>query len=114
MKIKNLTSIVLVLLVVASSSLIAQQSFKYTTKIPDEILTLDKVKTSIGELSFIDGVPSRDTTDKVCDFMDTSRAADAFLKGMPAASLAALIEGAHSLGAVKHNQVMIFDELINA
>ena len=114
MKIKNLTSIALILLGVSSSSATAQQSFKYTTKIPAGILTPDKVETSIGELNFTDGVPSRETVDKVYDFMDTSRAADAFLKGMPAASLAALIEGAHSLGAVKHNQVMIFDGLMNA
>ena len=46
--------------------------------------------------------------------MDTARAADAFLKGMPAASVAALIEGAHSIGAVEVNQVMLFDQLMDA
>ena len=90
------------------------EEFKYTTPIPEGIITPDKVETSIGTLDFTDGVPSRGTADKVYDFMDTSRAADAFLKGMPAASVAALIEGAHSLGAVEVNQVMIFDGLMNA
>jgi hypothetical protein len=92
----------------------AAETFKYTTKIPEGIVTPDKVKTSIGTLKFTDGVPSRETADKAYDFMDTARAADAFLKGMPAASVSALIEGAHSLGAVEVNQVMIFDGLMNA
>jgi len=90
------------------------EDFKYTTEIPKGILTPDKVETSIGTLNFTDGVPSRETADKVYDFMDTARAADAFLKGMPAASISALIEGAHSLGAVEVNQVMLFDKLMNA
>jgi hypothetical protein len=42
------------------------------------------------------------------------RGVDAFLKGMPAASVHMLIEGAHSLGAVAVNQVMIFDEPMDA
>jgi hypothetical protein len=92
----------------------AAEKFKYTTSIPEGILTPDKVETSIGTLDFTDGVPSRKTADKVYDFMDTARAADAFLKGMPGASVAALIEGAHSLGAVEVNQVMLFDGLMNA
>ncbi|MGI9239289.1 MAG: hypothetical protein ACR2RV_00725, partial [Verrucomicrobiales bacterium] len=92
----------------------AQEKFKYTTEIPDGITTPDKVETSIGELDFTDGVPSRETADKVYDFMDTSRAADAFLKGMPAASLAALVEGAHSQGAVEAHQVVLFDKLMDS
>lgn len=92
----------------------AQEKFKYTTDIPKGITTPDKIETSIGELNFTDGVPSRETADKVYDFMDTSRAADAYLKGMPAASLAALLEGAHSVGAVKAHQVSIFDGLMDS
>jgi len=88
--------------------------FQYTTAIPDGILTPDTVETSIGTLTFTDGVPSRETAEKAYDFMDTARAADAFLKGMPAASVAALIEGAHSLGAVEVHQVLLFDGLMNA
>ncbi|MEP4484796.1 MAG: DUF1254 domain-containing protein [Halioglobus sp.] len=90
------------------------ESFKYTTEIPDGITTPDKVETSIGTLNFTDGVPSRETADKVYDFMDTARAADAFLKGMPAASVGALIDGAHSIGAVEAHQVMLFESLMNA
>lgn len=90
------------------------ETFEYTTEIPEGILTPDKVETSIGTLEFTDGVPSRVTAVKAYDFMDTARAADAFLKGMPAASVAALIEGGHELGAVEVNQVLLFDGLMNA
>ena len=93
---------------------VCAEEFKLTTPIPEGITTPDKVETSIGTLDFTDGVPSRETADKVYDFMDTSRAAEAFLQGMPGASVAALIEGAHSLGAVEAHQVMLFDKLMNA
>ena len=91
----------------------AAETFEYTTPIPDGIATPDTIETSLGTLNFTDGVPSRETADKVYDFMDTARAADAFLKGMPAASVAALIEGAHSLGAVEAHQVVLFDGLMD-
>jgi len=109
---KQIVTITMVAVLCAGS--VCGEEFKYTTEIPEGILTPDKVETSIGRLDFTDGVPSRETAEKVYDVMDTSRAADAFLKGMPAASVAALIEGAHSLGAVEVNQVMIFDGLMNA
>ncbi|MEP4076311.1 DUF1254 domain-containing protein [Haloferula sp.] len=114
MKTQATHSICLLALSALCTTASAQEKFKYTTEIPEGITTPDKVETSIGELDFTDGVPSRETADKVYDFMDTSRAADAFLKGMPAASVAALIEGAHSLGAVEVNQAVIWDGLLDA
>ncbi len=92
----------------------AAEKFKYSTPIPEGIMTPDKVDTSIGRLDFTDGVPSRQTAEKVYDFMDTARAADTFLKGMPAVSLAKLLEGSHSVGAVEAHQVVIFDKLMDS
>jgi hypothetical protein len=86
----------------------------YNTHIPEEIMTPYNVETSIGTLNFFDGVPSKETADRVYDYLDTMRAADTFMKGMPGASLKALIDGAHSLGAVEVNEVMIFDKLMDA
>ena len=80
----------------------------------DSISTPDRVETSIGTLQFLDGAPMPETVDKVYDYLDTSRATDAFMKGMPGASLKALIDGAHSLGAVEANEVAIFDKLMDA
>ena len=65
----------------------------------DSISTPDQVETSIGTLKFLDGAPSLETAEKVYDYLDTMRGVDAFLKGMPGASLQALIHGNHELGS---------------
>ena len=80
----------------------------------DSITTPDKVETSIGTLEFFDGAPLPATAEKAYDYLDTMRAVDTFLKGMPGASLKGLIDGAHSLGAVEANEVMIFDKLMDS
>ena len=80
----------------------------------DSISTPNEVETSIGTLKFLDGAPLPETSEKVYDYLDTARAADAFLKGMPGASVSGLIEGAHSIGAVEANEVMIFDKLMGS
>jgi len=80
----------------------------------DSISTPNEVDTSIGPLKFLDGAPLPETAEKVYDYLDTTRAMDTFLKGMPGASLKALIDGAHSIGAVEANEVMIFDKLMGA
>ena len=51
---------------------------------------------------------------RVYDYLDTMRGVDVFLKGMPGASLQGLIKGAHEVGAVKYNQVLVFDKLMDA
>ena len=80
----------------------------------DSISTPNEVDTSIGILKFLDGAPLPETAAKVYDYLDTSRAMDAFLKGQPACSVKALIDGAHSLGAVEAHEVMIFDKLMDS
>ena len=80
----------------------------------DSISTPDQVETSIGTLEFLDGAPLPETADKVYDYLDTMRGVDAFLKGMPGASLQGLIKGAHEVGAVKYNQVLIADKLMDS
>jgi hypothetical protein len=42
------------------------------------------------------------------------RGVDAFLKGMPGASVQALIKGNHKLGAIQAHQVMIMDKLMDS
>jgi len=81
---------------------------------PESIHTPNKVKTSIGTLKFIDGAPLPKTAEKVYDYLDTMRGVDAFLKGMPGASVQALMDGPKSVGANKSNQVLIFDRLMDS
>ena len=87
-------------------------SAEISKEVLDSISTPDQVNTSIGTLNFLDGAPTHETAEKVYDYLDTARAMDTFLKGMPGASVNALIDGAHALGAVEANEVMLFDKLM--
>ena len=80
----------------------------------DSISTPNQVETSIGTLKFLDGAPYPETAERVYDYLDTMRGVDAFLKGMPGASLQALIHGNHDLGAVERHQVVITDKLMDS
>lgn len=81
---------------------------------PEGLLTPDLVETSIGDLDFFDGVPSTETADKVYDYLDRMRGVDAFMKGMPAASHYALVEGPRSIGVDATNKVLIFENFMDS
>ena len=89
-------------------------SYSQTTDIPEGITTPDHVETSIGTLDFFDGVPSKNTAENVYDYLDRMRGVDAFLKGMPGASIRGLIMSPEQLGATKSNQVLITDKLMDS
>jgi hypothetical protein len=73
---------------------------RYKADVPQSLITPDKVQTEmLGELDFTDGMPSDETVRKTIDFLDTSRAAEAFLTGMPATSIYAMLEGMKQAGA---------------
>jgi hypothetical protein len=95
-----------------TAGLISGSAFAQVSKeVLDSISTPNKVETSIGTLKFLDGAPYPETAKKAYDYIDTMRGVDAFLKGIPAASLHGLITGIRSIGAVECNQVMIMDKL---
>jgi hypothetical protein len=103
------------ILVAIATVLIAGSAFAdVSKKVLDSISTADKVETSIGTLEFFDSAPYPETVKKVYDYLDTMRGVDTFLKGMPGASLDALIKGNHKLGAVQAHQVLIFDKLMDS
>ncbi|MDH4338451.1 MAG: DUF1254 domain-containing protein [Candidatus Krumholzibacteria bacterium] len=87
---------------------------KMTTDIPESITTPDRVETRIGTLEFFDGIPTKETSNLVYDYLDFSRAMETFLNGIPAASIEALRLGAASLGQKNSNQVLYFDELMDS
>ncbi|MEN8692111.1 MAG: DUF1254 domain-containing protein, partial [Desulfobacterales bacterium] len=109
---RNCLNIALTVVAVYSMSLPANGEVSRETLA--SISTPDKVKTSIGTLKFRDGAPLPETADKVYNYLDTTRAMDTFLKGQPACSVVALIKGAHSLGAVEANEIIIFDKLMDS
>ena len=70
-----------------------QSSPKYSANVPPDITTPDTVETRIGTLKFFDGLPDPQTVQKVYDNLDFVRGVEAFLSGIPAASVYALCEG---------------------
>jgi hypothetical protein len=87
---------------------------KVSKEVLDSISTPGQVEASIGTLRFLDGAPYPETAERVYDYLDTMRGVDAFLKGMPGASLQGLIKGARSQGAVECHQVLFFDKLMDS
>lgn len=87
---------------------------KYSAKVPASVQTPDKVHTEfLGDLEFFDGMPSKATVTKAYNFLDLSRGSEAFLNGIPAASVYALLEGMKEAG-LKPCDLGIFEELMDA
>ncbi len=86
---------------------------KMTTRIPPEIVTPDRVETRFGTLEFFDGIPTAATAAKVYDQLDFARGIEAFLNGIPAASMVAIREGMRCVGAVD-GTIGIFQDLMDS
>jgi len=109
----------LVFCAVAAAILSANTSFAqatpgYNNKIPESIMTPDKVKTRIGTLEFFDGIPTKKTSTLLHDNLAFMRGVETFLNGIPATSLEGLRLGMESLGAKNSNQAVIFDQLMDS
>jgi hypothetical protein len=108
------SSITSALLLLSAFAAVSAQEPKYKANVPASVTTPDKVQTELlGDLEFFDGMPSKDTVKKAYDFLDTSRGAEAFLNGIPAASVYALLEGIKDAG-VNVGDLGIFEELMDA
>ena len=87
---------------------------KYAADVPKFLLTPDKVETEfLGTLEFFDGMPNEATVKKAYDFLDLSRGVEAFLNGIPAASIYAMLEGLKKEG-LKPGDLGIFESLLDA
>lgn len=111
----NIFSVYVVALLLGVTQLQAQESKpKYSADVPEFLLTPDKVETKfLGDLDFFDGMPSEATVNKAYDFLDLSRGVEAFLSGMPAASLYAMLEGLKQAG-LKPGDLGITEDLLDA
>ena len=76
-----------------SASAQQQPEPKYKAKVPPSITTPDTVQTRIGTLKFQDGLPDKESVEKVYDNLDFIRGVDAFLLGIPAANVQGLRRG---------------------
>jgi hypothetical protein len=72
------------------------------------------VQTRIGTLKFFDGLPDPETVQKVYDNLDFNRGVEAFLSGIPAASLYAACEGLSEAGVKRNSGIGIFQDLMDA
>ncbi len=86
----------------------------YNNRIPEKIMTPDKVETRIGTLEFFDGIPTKETAALVYDNLDFLRGVEAFLNGVPAASVEGLRRGMAELGATECHQAVVFDNLMDS
>jgi len=99
----------------AASTLHAEDSPTYKAKVPEGLLTPDKMQSKyIGDLSFQDGFPTEETASKVNDFVDTSRATELFVNGTSAASMYAMLNGHAAIGVKANQSVGITEQLMNA
>ena len=117
---RNISSIALTLsaLMLAScASTTDSQNTKapqYAADVPEYLLTPDKVKTDLlRNLEFFDGMPSDATVKKTYDFLDVSRGVEAFLSGMPAASIYAMLEGLKEAG-LEPGDLAVWADLLDA
>ena len=78
------------------------------------LYTPDDVDSSIGDLEYFDGVPTPETVERVYDNLDRMRGVDAFLKGIPGASVRALMTGGHKIGAKLPHEVVMTMELLDS
>jgi hypothetical protein len=86
----------------------------FNQKIPEKIMTPDKVESRLGALNFVDGVPTTETTQKLYDNLDYLRGVQVFLNFIPATSMEALRLGNVDRGATKTNQIVILDQLADS
>ncbi|MCK4839940.1 MAG: DUF1254 domain-containing protein [Desulfobulbaceae bacterium] len=110
------TAVLAVSAVVLSPWAMADQKVPkgYNTPIPSSIMTPDKVKTRIGTLEFFDGVPTEKTAELALDNLTFLRGVEAFLNGLPMASIHALVEGYKSIGVTEAHHMIVTDKLMDS
>lgn len=113
---KKLLTITVATAVALSMSLQAadQLTKGFNNPIPEQIMTPDRVKTSIGTFKFDDGMPTEKSAQMAYDYLDQARGVESFLRGIPAASIEGLRLGLASIGATDSNQIVLFDNLMDS
>lgn len=106
------TSIMMLITLIGYS--LAQVTPGYNTKIPEKIMTPDKVETRLGTLNFYDGMPTDATLEKIYDNLDFMRGVDVFLNFVPATSIEGMRIGMLEMGIDNYNKVVVMEDLMDA
>ena len=91
----------------------ASTEYKMTTPIAPGVATPDTLETSIGTLHLSDGVPKTDTTEKIYDNLDRSRALQAYLLAIPIVNQASMRETLRKFGPDNQTDV-IWETLVDS
>ncbi len=102
----------------AASQALSQKSdaparYKYTTETPPGIAAPAKLETRFGTLNLFDGVPDKDSVDKLYDNLDFQRAVQSYLLALPAVNQAAMRKGTTQWGPANSTMV-IFEQLLDS
>jgi hypothetical protein len=81
-------------------------TMEYTTDIPPNVITPDRLETRVGTLNFVDGVPTDETAQIAWDQLDLGRAVDVMIDTIPTASLVAFRNAIRQFGP--DNETMIY------
>ena len=90
-----------------------QERPAFATDIPEVIVTPNTMETRLGTLNFFDGFPDDATVEKVYDNLDFQRGVQAFLAGMPAASMYAMGAAIREFGPANET-VLLFETLMDS
>ncbi|MHC4289872.1 MAG: DUF1254 domain-containing protein [Planctomycetota bacterium] len=112
MKTRQLLTVVLIGMMVSVAWAEAPK-MKMTTEIPEGIATPDKLKTRIGTLRSIDGVPDKETAQLIYDNLDFHNGVQAFLSGIQIASMSAMRKGILEYGP-PNTTTLLFEELMDS
>ncbi len=101
------------LILLAGATQADPRKMKMTTEVPEGIATPDRVETRIGALTSFDGVPDKETAQKIYDNLDFQHGVQAFLSGIQIASMHGLREGVLDFGP-PNTTAVIFEDLMDS
>ncbi|MCB1714769.1 MAG: DUF1254 domain-containing protein [Candidatus Competibacteraceae bacterium] len=109
------TGVLASLLIVGVTGLASAQApeMKMTTDIPPGIATPNKLETRIGTLHLIDGVPDKETAQKVYDNLDFQRGVHAYLNSIHIASMYGMRKGILEFGPA-NTTALLFETLMDS
>ncbi len=94
-----------------ATALAQPPKMKMTTEIPPGIATPDKLETRIGTLTSFDGVPDKETAQKVYDNLDFQRGVQAYLNSIPIASMSGMRKGLLKFGPANTTALLFENQM---
>ena len=84
-----------------------------TTETPPGIATPNKLNTRVGSFDLVDGIPDKQSIEKLYDYLDFHNGVEAYLSGIQIASMSAMRRGILEFGPANYT-ALIFEELMDS